>query len=567
MKRQEGWMPARIARRRWIAFPLVLIATLLPAASAQAALGLANAVATPADTSAGHHSNFTLSFDITGADHIRNLVTELPPGLVGNPQSAGFCVPTQLMNNACPANSVIGSASSNVTATVADLNPLPITIPVTMAATGTVYNMIPQGNDPATLGIVLTALNAAPIVASDPVILIGHASARSSDFGLNTTILDIPQTARVTFLPLLGGSAVTQTSPVHINSTALTLNSSFMTNPTSCGTKTTRITGTSYEGDTQTITASFNSINCGAQAYNPNLGVTIDMTGDATTVLNPELTTEVTQGLDQANSRRVEAILPKTVQANNATLNNQCPASSFPLDPAVPQGCSKSTQVGTAVARTPLLSQPLQGPVYLIQNPGLLPKVGLDLKGPLPARIIGNATPTSDFRLDNVFGDVPPGLPDVPLSSFRLTFGGGKGGLIVATDSICDGPSVYNAKFDSFGGQHKEQTSNAKVIGCGFAKLLKKNRCHHRKLTDVGTKHADRIRGTKGRDVINGLGGKDKIVGLKGNDLLCGGAGKDKILGGSGKDQLFGGRGRDKLVGGPGKDKLAGGPGKDRQKQ
>jgi hypothetical protein len=549
-------MPCDSPMRRLIALPVVLLGLLIPAASAQAALNLTGASAAPENTNAGAHSNFTVNFTISGPDHIRNL----PPGLVGNPQSAGFCVPTQLNAGACPGNSVIGNAQSNVTVSL----PIPpFTVPVT--ATGNVYNMIPQGSDPATLGVYLTALPDNPLITSDPVILIGHASARSSDFGLNTTILDIPQTSG---LRLLGNPL--PPSQVHIDSTTLTLRGAspqFMTNPTSCGTKTTRITGTSYEGDTQTVTASFNSVNCQNQRFNPNLDVTIDMTGDAAHIENPDLTTEITQPFDEANQKRVEAILPSTIQANNATLNNQCPASSFPLDPAAPQGCPANTKVGTAVARTPLLSQPLQGNVYLIQNPGLLPKVGLDLKGPLPARILGNATPTADFRLDNVFGDIPPGLPDVPLSQFRLTFAGGKGGLTVATQKICDGPSVFNAVFDSFGGQHKAQQGNAKVIGCEFKKRLEKNRCDHKKLTDVGTNHRDVIRGTKGRDVINALGGNDVIKGAKGNDLLCGDKGRDKILGGAGKDRLFGGKGKDRLFGGAGKDKLAGGPGQDRQKQ
>jgi hypothetical protein len=556
-------MPTRFVVRRWIALPLVLLGMLLPTTSAQAAIGLANPVAAPTSTQAGAHSNFNVSFDSTGTDDVRNLTTELPPGLVGNPQAAGFCVPSQFNVDMCPPNSRIGRASSNVTATV------PPGIDVPLTASGDVYNMIPQGSDPATLGVILRSEALPPqIVAAEPVKLIGHASARTSDFGLNTTILDIPRTAHVTMLGL-----IPEELQIHIDTTALTLFGSepgfpqFMTNPTSCGTKTTRIIATSYEGNTETAQPTFNSTNCENQVYDPSLGMTIDMSKNADTILNPDVTTEVTQGLDQANSRRVEAILPATVQANNAALNNQCPASSFPLDPSQPNGCPASTQVGTAVAKTPLLSQPLEGPVYLIQNPGLLPKVGLDLKGPLPARIIGNATPTADFRLDNVFGDVPPGLPDVPLTQFRLTFGGGKGGLIVATDAICDGPSQYNAVFDSFGGQHKTQASNAKVIGCAFKKRLEKNRCNHKKLTDVGTKHRDTIRGTKKRDVINGLGGKDKIVGLKGNDLLCGGKGKDKISGGPGKDKLLGGAGKDLLVGGGGKDKLAGGPGKDRQRQ
>ena len=48
----------------------------------------------------------------------------------------------------------VGNAQSNVTVHL--LDPLPVTVP--LSATGNVYNMIPQGSDPATLGIRLTAL-------------------------------------------------------------------------------------------------------------------------------------------------------------------------------------------------------------------------------------------------------------------------------------------------------------------------------------------------------------------------------------------------------------------------
>jgi hypothetical protein len=551
----RGRMPSlRRTRRRWIALPVLLLALLLPVASAQAALSLGSGVAAPANPQAGAHSNFNLSFQITGPDHIRNLVTELPPGLVGAPTSAGLCTMAQLNAGTCPANSTIGSASSDVTVTLAG----PLSVPLT--ATGGVFNMVPQGSDPATLGIRLTALPSNPAITSDPVILIGHASARKSDFGLNTTILDIPETSG---LSILGNPA--PPSQVHIDSTSLTLNSSFITNPTSCGTKTTRITATSYEGDSQTLTPTFNSTGCQNEAYHPNFALTLDMSKDAAHIGHPDLTTAVTQGSGEANSKRVEAILPKTLQPNNAALINQCPLANFQAGT-----CPANTQVGSAVASTPLLFQALAGPVYLTRNPtpGQLPQIGLDLKGPLPAQIIGNVTPTAEFRLDNVFGDVAPGLPDVPLSLFKLTFDGGPNGLITATKAVCNGgDNHFDAVFDSWGGQHLTQTGQSNLIGCGFASRLSKHRCKGKKLTDVGTKRANTIRGTRKRDVINGLGGNDKIIGLKGNDLLCGGGGKDKLVGGPGKDKLFGGPGRDTLIGGPGKDKLAGGKGKDRQRQ
>ena len=49
-------MPAKIAARRCMALPLLLLGALIPATSAHAALNLANPVAAPVNTDAGAHS-------------------------------------------------------------------------------------------------------------------------------------------------------------------------------------------------------------------------------------------------------------------------------------------------------------------------------------------------------------------------------------------------------------------------------------------------------------------------------------------------------------------------------
>ncbi len=76
------------------------------------------------------------------------------------------------------------------------------------------------------------------------------------------------------------------------------------------------------------------------------------------------------------------------------------------------------------------------------------------------------------------------------------------------------------------------------------------NKCKGYKLTIVGTRGKDRIRGTKGRDVISALGGNDRVRGGRGKDVICGGRGKDRLRGGLDKDRLIGGRGNDRLNGG-----------------
>ena len=129
------------------------------------------------------------------------------------------------------------------------------------------------------------------------MILVGHASARTTDFGLNTTILDIPRTARLT-VPMLGP----QQLDIHIDTTSLVLfgaSPQFMTNPTSCNLATTRITGTSYKGTTTSATASFTPTNCLGQAYNPQFALSVDFSKGADYFNNPEIVTRDDPGAER----------------------------------------------------------------------------------------------------------------------------------------------------------------------------------------------------------------------------------------------------------------------------
>ncbi len=87
--------------------------------------------------------------------------------------------------------------------------------------------------------------------------------------------------------------------------------------------------------------------------------------------------------------------------------------------------------------------------------------------------------------------------------------------------------------------------------------------CFGKKVTIVGTRSWDSLKGTPGDDVIAGLGGGDTIRGLGGDDLICGGQGPDELYGGAGNDQIDGEGGDDWLIGGADDDVLAGGDGAD----
>src|SRR3982750_2984838 len=84
------------------------LALLVPAA-ARADITVSNVQAKPADTKAGAHSDFTLSFDLGGSETIRDLDVNLPPGLLGNPNNATRCTQAQFSSDSCPATSKVGT--------------------------------------------------------------------------------------------------------------------------------------------------------------------------------------------------------------------------------------------------------------------------------------------------------------------------------------------------------------------------------------------------------------------------------------------------------------------------
>ena len=393
------------------------------------------------------------------------------------------------------------SAASQVGTTTVDIIALGL---LPLPVNGSVYNLVPQPGEPARLGIVLRPLGA--LISLGSIYTQVEIELRPGDLGLKSVITDLPNTASGLI-------------PIDINSVDLILDDSFASNPTSCAEATTVFVARSYvEPDTDvTGQASFTPEGCENQAYSPQAGILID-----------------------AGARFDRPELP-TVQFESSS----CPAA---------------TRVGSAVAESPLLASPLNGLVYLVDTGGLFPSVGIDLQGDLNLKLTATADlvpPQTRVRstLDN--------LPDLPLSKFTLTFGGGRGGLFVALPAICSSSPRLDATFDSHGGQQVTRSVKPEVRGCSSGSA-RRARCGGRRATIVATRARNVLRGTRRRDVIAGLGGNDVLRGLGGNDILCGGGGRDRLLGGRGKDSLFGRKDPDRLLGGPGRDRLVGGKGPDR---
>ena len=408
---------------------------------------------------AGQNTDYeiNLAFD---AEHVQNLRIGLPPGVVGDPGTTVKCTPTELQADACPAESQVGETSVNATVTV-------VLVPVTLDIQGVLYNLEPQPGEPARFGIVLTPVSVPPLPAVlPPVILESAVELRQTDFGLDTVIENIPNT--------------TEGLPTHINEMHVTLygdppggTKPFIRNPTSCTPKAATFTADSYEAPGTDVTGtapSFAATGCETLEFSPSFSARAGGPGATELGQKTPVSTTISQDDGEAGLKDAFVQLPAQFGPDIARLGQSCEPADFAA-----RTCDPSTVLGPAVATSPLLTEPLTGNVHLVTNPGDLPKIGVDLTGQLSMQVFGALSLTNAVTFF--------GLPDIPISTFTLSFNGGPDGLVlVNARGLCDGPPpTLGTNFLGHNGATVTATTAATIEGCGStagkAKKKKKKKC------------------------------------------------------------------------------------------
>jgi hypothetical protein len=401
-----------MTRLRLAATALAASFILAAPAAAQASFTAAPSPATA--TQAGSHQAFAIHADFANDPTGGALTLHLPPGLVGNPRGAGigFCSEAAFRSSTCPADARVGTAQANGG-----------------AASGGVYNLEPQGGEPARLGIEAVPLG---------LPLLGTAYNEAAvkvrpDGGLDSTIASLSTTL---------GQAIT--------SLDLTLDSSFMTLPTSCGPAVTVVEAA--HNDPQQ--ASFTPTGCDAVPFAPALSATVDRRGPKGARGNPALHTSITLAPGQASIRTATVALPSRLTLDLPAIKAVCTSEQAAADT-----CPAGSAVGTVSAITPLLANGLSGPVNTVQIPGsLFPGLRLSLNGAAALRFTGTLDLAKSItaKFD--------GLPDVPLSNFDLTFVGG--GPLKLFGSACGKALRFTAQLTGHNGATVTRTVTATVPGC-----------------------------------------------------------------------------------------------------
>jgi hypothetical protein len=386
---------------------------------------------------AGASTPFTLRLTRSDADQqFKGVTTVLPEGLLGKLKGVAICPEAQAAAGTCSAASQIGRVTVG-----AGPGSSPFYVD-----NGRVY--LTAGYKGAPYGLsILTRAMAGPFDLGDVVV---------------RGALDVDPTttrATVTTDPL---PTILQGIPLQIRDVRVAIDRpGFMLNPTSCEEMAIGATVTSTQGATANLTSPFQVGDCAALDFAPKLA--LKFSGKTHRSAHPALKATLTLPPGGANIGKTTVLLPETEFIDNAHISNPCTRVQFDAG-----ACPKSSILGTATAYTPLLDQPLTGPVYFRSNGGAreLPDLVADLNGPIHVTLVGFIdsvkTGPETARVRTRFANVP----DAPVSKFVLNMKGGDKGLIVNNTELCK--AKPRAKVQMTGQNGKDSVANPLVkIGCG----------------------------------------------------------------------------------------------------
>jgi hypothetical protein len=348
--------------------------------------------------------------------NISGLSLVLPSGLLARLKNVPVCHEDAAMGGGCPPATAVGSV---VVASGPGTNPL----------------WIPQpGKSPAVVYLG-GAYKGAPysLVASVPV--------QAGPFDLGTVIVRSAiridrETARVSIdsdpLPQIVEGVPVSYRRLHV----AIERPKFTLNATNCSRKEIQGVLLGSQGATAKPTDLYRATSCRRLPYQPHLS--LRLTGGSRRNLHPALNAKLTQRLGEAGNAQATVILPPSQFIDQAHIGTSCTRVQFNAN-----HCPPRSILGRARAVTPLLGEPLKGPVYFRSNGGAreLPDIVADLRGPFRLAIIGFVDSVPAGRGDRArVRTTFARLPDAPVRSFTMHLFGGKRGLLVNSTNLCSKP-------------------------------------------------------------------------------------------------------------------------------
>ena len=169
----------------------------------------------------------------------------------------------------------------------------------------------------------------------------------------------------------------------------------------------------------------YQAAGCASLGFKPALA--IKLKGGTKRGNHPALRAVVTPRKGDANIDGAVVTLPKSAFLDQGHIRTICTRVQFAAD-----NCPAGAVYGKVKAWSPLLDEPLAGPVYLRSSNHTLPDLVFDLHGVVDIEVPG--------RIDSVNGGIRAtfaNVPDAPISRVVLDMQGGRKGLIVNSANLC----------------------------------------------------------------------------------------------------------------------------------
>lgn len=398
----------------WLVAGALIASLAVP--SAAGAFGISSFSVTPSTTQAGGHPDTAVSLSFSGPGTVRDLTLDLPPGMIGNPETKNKCSQTAFQADRCPSSSSVGTV--NVIA--AALGVLSIPVP------GTVYVLQPEPSDAATLGIVVRATGDLPIVGK--IFSVAHFSAvRNSDgdYFLRSSIKGLPNSARAA-LGLVPVPMTIKQMTLNLKAAGNAPGTFFLTNPTGCQPATSATEATSHDNETATAQSSFTPTNCSAVPFNPAFHLETSTTqAGARLSLSTTITLPGNENpIRQSHVKSVALKFPPGMSLDilGALGVTPCSDENFAADT-----CPALSDIGDVQVAVPPLPPDFTGDVYRVAPPpGQTYGFGVVLRGPrgLKATVRGGGALTSVPTPEGIYVwqvvSTFPMLPEIPFTTFKL---------------------------------------------------------------------------------------------------------------------------------------------------
>ncbi len=246
----------------------------------------------------------------------------------------------------------------------------------------------------------------------------------------------------------------------------------FVLNPTSCARMTAGATvlgsGLDFESfaDDQSVDVSvpFQAADCASLGFKPNLS--LQLLGSTKRTGTPRLKAVLNARKGDANIGRAQVTLPRSAFLEQAHIRTVCTRVQFRAGAGNGEQCPKASIYGRAKAISPLLDEPLSGPVFLRSSDNELPDLVAALhSSKVDINVVGRID-SLNGRIRNTFETVP----DAPVTKFVLEMQGGSKGLIVNSTNICKGQPRAIAAFKGQNGRRHEFKPLVKAQCKGKAK-------------------------------------------------------------------------------------------------